>query len=274
LTTPKQTTMKVYITCDIEGCSGVSHWEDCSAAYPDYNAAREQMTFEAAGACRGALAAGAKDILVRDAHGSTRNLIHRLLPPQARLLRGSSGDLIPMITGLQDENFAALMMVGYHSAAGETSNPLSHTFNRTTEKILLNDEPMSEFLYYAYAAATIKVPQVLISGDQGICDFAKSKIPGITTVPVKSGTGASTISIHPEVAVARIEEAAKNALAGDFSKCSIKLPKEFSIQIRYREHSMALDKSFYPGVRQIDAKTLQLDSRDFTDILRLVHFVL
>ncbi len=266
--------MKIYVTCDIEGCSGVSHWEECSSAHPDYMAAREQMTLETAAACRGALAAGADDILVRDAHGSTRNLIHRLLPLQTRLLRGSSGDLIPMLTGLQNEKFAALMMIGYHSAAGETGNPLSHTFNKATERILLNDEPMSEFLYYAYAAASIRVPQVLISGDQGICDFAKSKIPGITSVPVKSGTGASTLSIHPELAAARIEEAAKNALSTDFSKCSIELPKEFSIQIRYREHAAALDKSSYPGVRQIDGKTLQLDSRDFTDILRLVHFVL
>ncbi len=266
--------MKIYVTCDMEGCAAITHWEECSSNHADYALAREQMTLEAAAACRGALAAGADDLLVRDAHGSTRNVIPRLLPREARLLRGSSGDLIPMITGLQHEAFDALMMTGYHSAAGESTNPLSHTFTRATERILLNDEPMSEFLYYAYAAATLTVPLVLVCGDQGICDFAKSKMPAIQTVATKTCVGASTLSLHPDLACARIEEAAKKALSGDFRKCKIALPKTFSIQIRYREHSVALDKSFYPGARQIDGKTVRFDAPKFMDILRFVHFVL
>ena len=266
--------MKIYVTCDMEGCAGISHWEECSSAHPDNAAARELMTLEAAAACRGAVSAGAVDLLVRDAHGSTRNLIHRLLPREARLLRGSSGDLFPMITGLQHEAFDALMMVGYHSAAGETTNPLSHTFTRATERILLNDEPMSEFLYYAYAAATLKVPLALVAGDQGLCDFARRKIPGIAAVATKTCTGGATLSLHPELAAARIEAAANKALKGDFRGCAIALPVTFSIKIRYREHGVALDKSFYAGARLIDGKTLQYESRDFMDILRLVHFVL
>lgn len=266
--------MNVYITCDIEGCADVTHPEECSAAYSDYAAAREQMTQEVAAACRGALAAGAGDVLVRDAHGSTRNVMHRLLPREARLLRGSSGDLIPMITGLQRETFDALLMIGYHSAAGENTNPLSHTFNHATERILLNGEPMSEFLYYAYAAAVYKVPLVLVSGDQGICDCAARKVPGIRTVATKTCMGASTLSLHPDLACARIEEAARAALAGDRTACRIELPPAFMIEIRYRDHSVALDRSFYPGARLLDAKTLQFATDDYTEILRLVHFVL
>lgn len=266
--------MKVYVTCDMEGCAAVTDWQECGSGHPDYALAREQMTLEAAAACRGALAAGAGDLLVRDAHGSTRNVMPRLLPREARLLRGSSGDLMPMITGLQQEAFDALVMTGYHSAAGEPANPLSHTFNRATERILLNDEPMSEFLYYAYAAALLGVPLVLVCGDQGLCDFAKRKIPDIETVATKTGVGASTLSLHPDLACARIEAAARAALSRDFGKCRIALPQAFSIQIRYREHSLALDRSFYPGARQTDAKTVRFDATDYLEILRFVHFVL
>ena len=266
--------MKVYVICDMEGCAAVTDWEECWSGHPDYALAREQMTLEAAAACRGALAAGAGDLLVRDAHGSTRNVMPRLLPREARLLRGSSGDLIPMITGLQQEAFDALMMTGYHSAAGEPANPLSHTFNRATERILLNDEPMSEFLYYAYAAAMLGVPLVLVCGDQGICDFARSRIPGIQTVATKTCVGASTLSLHPDLALARIEAAAQRALTGDFGACRLDLPKTFSIQVRYREHSVALDRSHYPGARQTDAKTVRFDAPDYLEILRFVHFVL
>ena len=266
--------MKIYITCDLEGCAGSTHWEECAHGHPDYALAREEMSLEVAAACRGALAGGAREVLVRDAHGSTRNVLPHLLPREARLLRGSSGDLMPMITGLQNEAFDALMMVGYHSAAGEPTNPLSHTFNRLTESILLNGRPMSECMYYAYAAALHGVPLVLVSGDQGICDFAAGLIPGIHTVATKSCVGAATLSLHPREAQARIEAAAERALRGDLRACRIKLPKEFSIEVRYRDHSMALDRSFYPGARQTDAKTICFDAADYREILRFIHFVL
>ena len=42
-------------------------------------------------ACEGALAAGATQIVVRDAHGSGRNILQEHLPKQAQLIRGWSG---------------------------------------------------------------------------------------------------------------------------------------------------------------------------------------
>ena len=266
--------MKVYISCDIEGCAGVTHWDECAVTGADYQMAREQMTREAAAACHGALAAGAGELLVRDAHGSTRNLIHSQLPQEARLLRGSSGDLFPMITGAQLEQFDALLFVGYHSAAGSSANPLSHTFNRLTTAIRLNGELMSEFLSYAYAAATIGLPQVLLSGDEALCRMAAAWVPGITTVATKSCRGGATISLHPERAIAGIRAAAEQALRSDFRHTTIALPESFEMVIDYRDHQMAYDKSFYPGAELIDERRLRYAADDFVEIMRFVHFVL
>ena len=62
-------------------------------------------------ACEGAIAAGASEILIKDAHGSGRNIIAARLPDCARLIRGWSGHPLCMVQEL-DESFDALMFAG------------------------------------------------------------------------------------------------------------------------------------------------------------------
>ena len=50
--------MKVYISVDIEGVTGITHWDEAEIGKPGYETFRNQMTDEAAAACEGALAAG------------------------------------------------------------------------------------------------------------------------------------------------------------------------------------------------------------------------
>ncbi len=60
--------MKVFISVDIEGCAGITHWDEAGKTHPDYAEFREIMTGEAIAAIEGAKAAGAKEILLKDAH--------------------------------------------------------------------------------------------------------------------------------------------------------------------------------------------------------------
>ena len=66
--------MKIYISADIEGITGIAHWDETDETKPDYAEFRERMTADVVAACEGALAAGAKEILVKDAHNNARNL--------------------------------------------------------------------------------------------------------------------------------------------------------------------------------------------------------
>ncbi|RPH65905.1 MAG: peptide ABC transporter, partial [Hyphomicrobiales bacterium] len=50
--------MKVYISVDIEGCAGITHWDEANKAHADYPEFREQMTRECLAAIDGARAAG------------------------------------------------------------------------------------------------------------------------------------------------------------------------------------------------------------------------
>ena len=80
--------MKIYITADIEGVTGVTHWDETDKTKPDYNEFREQMTAEVVAACEGAMNAGVSEIWIKDAHASGRNLVMEKLPEIVRLVRG------------------------------------------------------------------------------------------------------------------------------------------------------------------------------------------
>ena len=89
--------MKIYISADIEGVTGVTHWDETDLTKGEYNQFREQMTAEVVAACEGALEAGATEIWVKDAHDSARNIIAAKLPQAAKLIRGWSGHPFIMV---------------------------------------------------------------------------------------------------------------------------------------------------------------------------------
>ena len=173
-----------------------------------------------------------------------------------------------------DETYDALMFVGYHSAAGKDTNPLSHTMTTILDYVKINGVIASEFLIHSYIAASLGVPVVFLSGDKGLCESAKSLNENIVTVAVKEGKGNSTINIHPELALDLIEEGVKKALTQDKSKCSIELPKEFDVEIRYRNHKDAYKCSHYPGVIRIDDNTNNFKSNDYTEVLKMMNYLI
>jgi D-amino peptidase len=135
--------MKVYISADIEGITGTTHWDEATQSKPDFREFQEQMTAEVAAACEGALRAGATEIMVKDAHASARNIIAAKLPREARLVRGWSGHPFSMVQYL-DETFHALLMVGFHSSAGADTNPLAHTISGRVARCKINDRYASD----------------------------------------------------------------------------------------------------------------------------------
>jgi D-amino peptidase len=265
--------MKIYISADLEGVTGVTHFNEVDKKHADYNHYREQMTAEVSAACEGALAAGATEIYVKDAHASGRNLIHTKLPQSVRLIRGWSEHPFSMVEGL-DESFDGVLMVGYHSRAGSSTDPLAHTITGRLALIKVNDQLASEFALHAYAAAMMEVPVVFLSGDEGICEEARCLIKGIKTVAVKTGVGRSTISMHPSRAIGEIRKGVQAALETDLSVYQVPLPKDFTVEVRYKDHPQAYRASFFPGAELRDPQTIQFTTDNYFEVLRLLTFVL
>ena len=57
--------MKLFISADIEGTTGIALWDETENGHSRYPYFAEQMTKEVKAACEGAMAAGADDILIK-----------------------------------------------------------------------------------------------------------------------------------------------------------------------------------------------------------------
>ena len=264
---------KFYLSADIEGTCGIVCWDETEAGHPRYEYFARQMSREVAAACEGAIAAGAEEILVRDAHDSARNIRPDMLPEQVRIFRNWERHPFSMMTGI-DSSFAGAIFTGYHSAVGMDTNPLSHTMNTRNTAVTLNGEICSELMINCLTAAYVGVPVACVTGDAGLCRWIQSVLPGVAVVPVSEGVGSGSISIHPDVAVRRIRETVQEAVARDLTANMYPLPEHFRLEIRFREHSRAHGAQFYPGCVQVDAYTAAYEADDWMDVLKFMHWVM
>lgn len=265
--------MKIFISADIEGVTGITHWNETSKGKVEGDFFREQMTREVKAACEAAIESGAKEIWIKDAHGTARNIDFSKLPENIKIIRGWARDPYSMVQGI-DDSFDGVMFIGYHSAAGSDGNPLAHTLNPSKiYEMRINGERASEFMLYSYACQYHGVPSVFLSGDKKMTEEALRINSNITTVAVLEGVGNSTVSIHPDVAVDRIRREVASALREDINKFNIELPKEFKLEIQYVNHYDAYTYSLYPGAELIDERTIRFASQDYFDIIRAILFM-
>ena len=265
--------MKVFISADIEGTAGITDWDEAlkeGANYPEF---RRLMTAELIAACEGARAAGADEVIVKDAHQTGRNILVSELPEYVRIVRGWSGHPHSMMQGITPDCTAALF-TGYHNQAGAETNPLAHTFTGNVSRLLLNGELASEFTINALCAALVGVPPVFLSGDSGICCGAKKLVPSITTLAVSEGHGPSTSSMAPLRAVTEIRAAVETALSADLAACRLEMPLEFELIVEFINPVDAYRVSWYPGAQQVDSRAVRFVSNDYFEILRSLKFLL
>ena len=105
--------MKVFISADIEGTAFTTYWNETELKDSLYSRAAREMTMEVRAAIDGAIAAGADEILVNDAHDWGINIDPNEMPECVELIRGWRGDPLSMVDGI-DETFDAVFFVGYH----------------------------------------------------------------------------------------------------------------------------------------------------------------
>jgi D-amino peptidase len=268
--------MKLYISSDIEGTTGIVDWEETDINHPSSKYFIEQMTREVTAACEGAIEAGADEIIVKDAHHSARNINPSKLPDKTRIIRGWIGSPQSMLGGI-DSTFDGVIFTGYHSAAGTAANPLAHTMNRRNVYVKINGELASEFLINSYTAAFYKVPVLFLSGDKFLCESVKRLNKNIRTVAVSEGIGNASNSMNPFAAVENIRNQVQNAVRTaieDRTSFLVELPEKFLVEICFKEHYNAYKGGFYPGAKQTAHNIVQFESDNYMDVLKFFCFVL
>lgn len=260
--------LKVFISVDMEGVAGVVHWEDVSRNGKDYDLFRELMTQEANAAIEGAIAAGATEILVRDSHGSARNILPHLLDKRARLLRDWAGSPFEMMEGI-DKTYDAVVFIGYHAKAGTKDSPLAHTISSSLiEDLSVNGVSLPEAGYNALMAGYFDVPVVFLSGGKAICKQAKELFGEVETVAVKEGMGKANLGLHPEVAQDKIRIGVKKSLQNLIKYKPYKLKPPYTIVLSVKKKESIKRGLAYPGVNQTGEMQLTYTSNDMVDIFK------
>ncbi|MDD6872505.1 MAG: M55 family metallopeptidase, partial [Clostridiales bacterium] len=115
--------MKICISVDMEGISGINTKEHVLSDARLYGEARRMLTEDINAAVRGAFAGGADEVIVMDMHGSSNNVLTELLDERALLLVGTPHfPRFPFLNGSD-----GLFLVGYHAQAGTERGSLEHT---------------------------------------------------------------------------------------------------------------------------------------------------
>lgn len=264
--------LKVYISADMEGISGIVHSEQVTAEGHDYNIARKWMAEDVNSAIEGAIEAGAEIILVNDSHGSMRNILPNDLHPKASLISGSPKPL-SMMQGI-DSSFSACIFIGYHSKAGTTSSILDHTYSGASIfSIKINGVEMPELGINALVAGYFNVPVIFVSGDSEVCRQAKSILGDkIVTVAVKEGYGRTSAKLLPmDEARKRIKEGVKLALEKLNEMKPFKMNPPYNFEIEFLYSSQAEMAELIPMVKRVSSRSVSYTSKDFIEGFKLMR---
>jgi D-amino peptidase len=258
--------LKVFISVDMEGIAGVVNPQETGRSGQDYQYFRTVMTKETNAAIEGALAAGASDIVVRDSHGSARNILPELLDRNAQLLRDWSGGPKGMMEGI-DDTFDAVIFVGYHAKAGTPDAVIDHTWSGGVTDVSVNGVSLPEAGFNALIAGHYDVPVVLVAGDQAVCEQVEALFGEVETVPVKEGIGGAALSLHPEVARERIRAGVESALRNLNTYTPYKLDPPYTLVLKLKSEAAVYDGSFYPGATRTSDWELSYTSDDLMAVV-------
>lgn len=263
--------MKIFISADIEGVSGITSWDATRYGGKGYEEACRQMSLETAAACRAAMDKGF-DVVVKDGHEDAMNIDHNLLPNGVELIRGWMNSPMSMLGGL-DESFDGVIYIGYHSGAWTANSPLKHTCEDYIYNwFKINDRYASEFTINSQVADQLGVPSLLFSGDEGACRDAADEYPGIVTVTTKRGIGNATWNKHPEAVIAEIEEKVGEVLSKPLP-AHRNVEQKYTMTLCYKDFQRAATAEWFPGVKRIDDYTVSYAADSPLELARCRYFI-
>ncbi|HEY5647041.1 MAG TPA: M55 family metallopeptidase [Pseudomonadales bacterium] len=231
--------VKVFISVDMEGISGLVRWADVSAAGIDFARNRRLMTLDANAAIEGAFAAGAGEVVVEENHGVEDLCVLdvELIDQRCRVIRGAGRPGATTMAGLDSRTGVALL-VGHHARAGSFPGIMAHTISYGGFRLVrLAGKPIGEPDFFALRAAELGVPIGMVSGDQVVAEQVLARCPDAETVIVKHALANQSADCIPPARARRlIAAAAARAVAraarGELPVCEAGGPYEFEVEMR------------------------------------------
>jgi D-amino peptidase len=229
--------VKVYVSVDMEGATGVVHREQLVPGGDDYERSRTLLMGDVNAACEGAFAGGADLVLVNDAHGTMRNLRIEDLHEKAELISGPwTSKPLCQSEGV-DESFGVGFFVGYHARSDTPCGLLAHTWvGKVIHGVVVNGRVVGETGLNAATLGCHGVPVGLVTGGSDTVAEARELLPEALAVAVKQPLGVAAARCRtPAVTGPEIRRAAEEAVrrarrGGAFPVFTFQEPVDLRIQ--------------------------------------------
>lgn len=180
--------MRVFISLDMEGTSGLERLEEIFRGLPGYDTFRQIMAGDANAMIRGAVDAGADDIVASDSHGYMSNMRAEDLVPGVRLKSGLVARQWCQMKGF-DEQYDVALLGCCHAKAGTSDAIISHTWIPGFREVRVNGTAVTEAVLNAYLAGAMGVPVAFLSGCDRTIEQSRSVLGDIEYAQVKKSTG-------------------------------------------------------------------------------------
>lgn len=260
--------MKLFLSTDFEGTSGIVAWEQIIEGNVEYEQGRRLLTNEVNAVISGAMEGGASDFVVNDSHHYMRNLHPQDLVGRATLITGKHKPLY-MMEGL-DGSFDGICFVGYHGSIGAERAVLSHTYNPgAIWEVRINGEVVGESGLNALVAAHYEVPIIFVSGDAVTVQEAEVVAPQAEKVIVKESRGRFAAShIHPIVACEMLQSGAAHAARGLHTMRPPQFKMPIMLEVTFLVADMADMALWIRGVERVTSRTVKVVGENALDLYR------
>ena len=275
--------MKIYMLWDMEGTSGLFtrrqawYWEE-GVPTAEKEQGLKLLMADVNAATAAALDAGADEVIVCDTHHGGGNIRIEEMRQDPRITyhgrsrapapEGRRGRWMP---GL-DETVDGFMCPGHHAMAGTSNAFLPHTSNLDWLDFRINGQSVGEVGLETCYAGHFGVPLVLVQGDDAACREAEAQFPGVVTAPVKQAVDQWTATgLDPDAArrltAERVAEAVTRLRQGR-GPAPYQPALPMTVSVRFDSERSAARYAGRPGVRRVDAVTLEATVPRRADVLQ------
>ena len=268
-----QKRLRVYISADMEGITGVASGDQLGVGAFEYERFRGFMTAEVNAAIQGVRDAGPADIVIGDSHGNGESILIEKLPPDVTLVRSWPRPL-GMMEGI-DSTFDAVIFLGYHASSVNPAGVRAHTISsaRFTE-LDLNGTPMPEAGLNAAIAGYYGVPVALVTGDDVAVAEIRKLLGNIEGAVVKHAVSFhSTASMTPDAGQALIREKAKAAVQRLGTLKPYKLASPVRMDLSLKSYRPAELLAYLPMIKRTGARSIQYTAPTILEVSKFLEVV-
>jgi D-amino peptidase len=201
----------ILIYADMEGCAGITEWDEVIPGSPKFFQSAKQMTDEINACAKGAFKAGAYRVLLNDLHWAYNNVLWMDLDSRIEIKKGENLN----IALFNEEKIDAVMLIGLHAKAFTKNAILDHSWRLKgyQKRMHSHGQEIGEIGFIAQLVYEQKIPLIFVSADKAGCQEAKQEAGSwVETIETKSFSNDKIKLKKPKKVLKEIENKSKAAV--------------------------------------------------------------